>query len=205
MVSLMSIFSGRLILAIALVALSLGGRTAHAQTNPLTYWTPGWPLGFGGAAGASTYGNFPGFEFNDAGNGFGTARYNFSNGWFVGSERTGLGLSSASQFGAFGNSLAYEGVQFGYNFQKSAGLPVTIYAGFDTLKYNTGIGSPFSPFDSQSGTLPGYSARAGIEFQPTSNVSLSLGFGFTQQSGRVDSDINSTAPPGSYQFLYGRR
>jgi opacity protein-like surface antigen len=31
------------------------------------------------------------------------------------------------------------------------------------------------------GTLPGYGAHAGIEFKPTSNVSLSLGFGYTQQ------------------------
>jgi len=200
--------SNRSILAIALAALFLGGQTAHAQTNPLTYWTPGWPLGFGGTEGesASTYGNFPGFEFRDTGGGFGYARYNFSNGWFVGSERSALGLSmnSANQFGAFGNSLAYEGVQFGYNLQKSVGLPVTVFAGFDTLKYNTGLGSAFSPFDSQSGT-GGYTARAGIEIQPTSNVSLSLGFGYTQQGGRVDSDINSTALPGSYQFLYGRR
>lgn len=209
----MSIFSGRLILAIALAALCLGGRTAHAQTAPVTYWTPGWPFGFGGAqtAGQSsnTYGNFPGFDFRDAGGGFGYARYNFSNGWFVGSERGGLGLSmnGANQVGAFGNSLSYQGVQFGYNFQKS-GLPVTVYAGFDTLKYNTGIGSAFSPFDATSGTLPGYSARAGIEFQPTSNVSLSLGFSYTDQSGsgRVDSDINSSALPGAYQFPYaGRR
>jgi len=41
-----------------------------------------------------------------------------------------------------------------------------------------------------SGTA-GYTARAGIEIQPTSNLSLSLGVGYTQQSGRLDSDINS--------------
>jgi hypothetical protein len=118
----------------------------------------------------------------------------------------GLSMNGFNQIGAFGNSLSYEGLQFGYNFQKSIGLPLTVYAGFDTLKYTTGIGTPFAPFDSMSGTLPGYSARAGVEFQPTSNVSLSLGFGYTQQSGRVDSDINSLSLPGAYQFPYaGRR
>jgi opacity protein-like surface antigen len=80
-------------------------------------------------------------------------------------------------------------------------LPVTVYAGFDTLKYNTGIGSPFAPFDSTSGTLPGYSAHAGIEYQPTSNLSLSLGVGYTQQP-----DINSLALPGASPFaISGRR
>jgi len=60
-----------------------------------------------------------------------------------------------------------------------------------------------------SSTAPGYSARAGIEIQPTSNVSLSLGFGMTQQSGagRVDSDINSSVLPGATPFAFssGRR
>jgi opacity protein-like surface antigen len=74
------------------------------------------------------------------------------------------------------------------------------------LKYSAGIGGPFVPFDTTSGTLPGYSAHAGVEFQPTPNVSLSLGFGYTQQSGRIDSDINSLSLPGAPPFaVSGRR
>ena len=208
----MSIFSSRLGLALVLAALCLGGRTAHAQAAPVTYWIPSWPIGFGSnlTAGqsSSTYGNFPGFDGSDArGGGFSYARYNFPNGWFVGGERGGMGLSmnGINQGGAFG-SLYYEGVQFGYNFQNAGGLPFTVYAGFDTLKYNTGIGGPFAPFDTTSGTLPGYSAHAGVEFQPAPNVSLSLGFGYTQQSGRIDSDINSLSLPGASPFaINGRR
>jgi len=57
-----------------------------------------------------------------------------------------------------------------------------------------------------SGTLPGYSARAGVEFQPTSNLSLSFGVGYTQQqSGRVDSDINSSLLPGASPLAVGGR
>lgn len=209
----MSIFSGKLGLAVALAALCLGGRAAHAQAAPLTYWTPGWPLGFSGSLAigesSSTYGNFPSFDGSDVRSGFSYTRYNFPNGWFVGSERGGIGLSMSgiSQDSAFGNfgSLYSEGMQFGYNFKNAGGLPVTVYAGFDTLKYNTGIGSPLAPFDSQSGTLPGYSAHAGIEFQPASNVSLSLGVGYTQQSGRIDSDINSPLLPGASAFSFGGR
>jgi len=209
----MSIFSSRLALAFVLAALCPGERTAHAQAAPVTYWTPSWPVGFGGnpAAGQSsnTYGNFPGFDGSDArGGGFSYMRYNFPNGWFVGSEGGGMGLSmnGINQNGAFGNvSLYYQGVQFGYKFQ-NGGLPLTVYAGFDTLKYNAGIGGPFAPFDTVSGTLPGYSAHAGVEFQPTPNVSLSVGFGYTQQSGRIDSDINSPSLPGASPFaVNGRR
>ena len=114
-------------------------------------------------------------------------------------------MNGINQAGAFGNihSLSYQGVQFGYSFQ-NAGGPLSVYAGFDTLKYNTGIGGPFAPFDTMSGTLPVYSAHAGVEFQPAPNVSLSLGFGYTQQSGRIDSDLNSL--PGASPFaLSGRR
>jgi opacity protein-like surface antigen len=206
----MSIFSGRLGLALVLAALCLGGRTAHAQAAPLSYWTPGWPAGFASnpaaGQGSNTYGNFPSFDGSDArGGGFSYMRYNFPNGWFVGGEGGGIGLSmnGISQNAAFGGSLSYQGVQFGYNFQNA---PLTVYAGFDTLKYDTGIGSPFAPFDTTSGTLPVYNAHAGVEFRPTSNVSLSLGFGYTQQSGRTDSDINSPLLPGASPFaVNGRR
>jgi opacity protein-like surface antigen len=207
----MAVFSVRFALALVLAALCLGGRTAHAQAAPVPYWTPGWPLGFGGnlpdSQSSNTYGDFPGFDGSNARGGSSYVRYNFPNGWFVGSERGSIGLNGFWQDAAFGNfgALTTEGMQFGYSF-KNAGSPVTVYAGFDTLKYNTGIGGPFAPFDSVSGTLPGYSAHAGVEYQPAPNVSLSLGFGYTQQSGRIDSDINSLALPGASPFAAsGRR
>jgi len=205
MVERMSVFARSCSLAFVLAALCLGARTAHAQAAPVAYWIPGWPIGFGGnSAGqsANTYGNFPGFNGSDIrGGGFSYPRYNFSNGWFVGGEGgVGLSMNGITQDSAFG-SLRYEGVQFGYNFRNSGGLPVTVYAGFDTLKYNTGIGNPFAPFDNVSGTLPGYSAHAGIEFQPASNLSLSLGVGVTQQSG----DVNSLVLPGASPLGFGAR
>jgi opacity protein-like surface antigen len=116
-----------------------------------------------------------------------------------------MGLSGIRQDAAFGNfgSLYTEGVQFGYSF-KNSGLPFTVYGGFDTLKYRSGIGGPFAPLDSTSATLPGYSAHAGVEFQPAPNLSLSLGVGYTQQSQRIDSDINSSSLPGVAPFAIGR-
>jgi opacity protein-like surface antigen len=203
----MSILSGRLAVALvstlALAALCLGMRTAHAQAAPVTYWIPNWPVGFGGnpavEPSSNAYGNFPSFDGSGArGGGFSQMRYNFPNGWFVGTEGGGMGLSMSGigQNGAFGSirSLYSEGVQFGYNFQTIGNLPVTVYAGFNTLKYNPGIGDPFASFDSTS-TLPGYSVNAGVEFQPASNLSLSLGVGYTQLPGRLNGGINSLASP----------
>jgi len=192
----MSVLAGRLGFAIVLVALCVGGQTADAQVAAVPYWSSSWPLGFGGT--------LPSDQETPA-------RYNFQNGMFVGatSSSAAYGLSGLSQSGMFGNfgSLRYEGMQFGYNFGSTGGSPVSIYAGFDTLKYDTGIGgSPFAPFDSKSGTVPGYRANAGIEFRPTSNLSLSLGVGYVQQSGTVDSEINSL--PGASSIIpsgVGRR
>jgi hypothetical protein len=205
----MSVFSNRLGLALVLAALCLGGRTAHAQAAPLTYWIPGWPIGFGGnptlGLGWNSYGNFPGFGGSDAGGG-GT-RYNLSNGWFVGSEGGGMGfgINGISQDGAFGNSLYYQGVQFGYNIQTASGLPLRVFAGFDTVKYNAGIGNFIAPFDTVSGTLPVYNVHGGVEFQATANTSLSLGFSYTQQSGRIDTDNSLALPAASALAVSGFR
>jgi len=194
-------------LAILSAALWLGGQAAHAQTAPLTYWTPGWPMGLTDASGqgATTYGNFPGFNFRDAGGGFATARYNFSNGMFVGAERSmAFGMSGIAGGSAFGN-LRYEGAQFGYNFQSA---PVTVFGGVGSLKYDSGLGTALSSSfnNPNSSTVAGYSSHVGVEFRPTSNLSLSLGAGFTQQgSGLVDSDIHSDLPPGASPLAFGHR
>src|SRR5262249_17966580 len=46
----MSSLAGRLGLILLFAALCLGAPAAHAQAAPVTYWLPGWPLGFGGSA-----------------------------------------------------------------------------------------------------------------------------------------------------------
>src|SRR6202048_2747637 len=95
-VARMSIFAGRLGLALVLAALCLGGRTAHAQAAPVTYWISSWPVGFGGnptvGQSSNTYGNFPSFDGSDArGGGFFYMRTHFPHGWVVGGGRGGVG------------------------------------------------------------------------------------------------------------------
>jgi opacity protein-like surface antigen len=182
------------VVASMLAASVVGTSSAHAQSVP--YWTS--TTGFGSAltsdpnASRDAFGNF-------------SSRYNFENGWFIGSERGNLGFgpSSFSPISAFGSpsSFSYEGSQVGYNF-KSA--PVSIYAGLDTLKYNAAplVGSPFSGLDSSSANVPGgYRVNAGVEFRPTSNLSLSFGASFAQQPG----DPNAALLPGASPFGFRGR
>lgn len=190
-------------LATLFAVLCFCGAPAHAQVAPLRYWVPGGAFGYGDSAGQSsdTYGNFPSFNTSDAG-----GRANFANGFFVGSQRGNLNWSGLGRAGQAGNfsALSYDSSQFGYNTKTAGGLPVTFFAGFDTLKYGNGIGSSLAPLT--SGAVPGYGAFAGVEFKPTSNLSLSFGAGFTQQdSSRMDSDIRSNMLPGESPALSGLR
>jgi hypothetical protein len=204
----MSMLSGRIGLALVLAALGLGGRTAHAQSA--AYWLPGGLVGFGSnptvGPGSNIF-NFSGFD--GSGGGFSSTRYNFSNGWFVGGEggSVGSGMNGLSQSAAFSSfpSLSYQGVQFGYDFKGASSLPLKVYAGFDTFKYDAGIGSALGYFGAMSSTLPGYSAHAGVEFQPTQNLSLSLGVGYTQQSVSFSGVSSPLMPAASMMDTSGPR
>lgn len=191
--------------ALAFAGLCLGAHAAHAQTAPVQYWLPGWPIGFsdsGGTQSPDSYGNFPSFTGNASDTGFFSRRYSVANNW---SALSGTGLSSniVNRYGSLG-SYTTEGAQFGYTFKSG----VSFYGGFDTLKYNPGLGGPFATFDSRSTSTPAYAVNGGVEFKPTPNVSLSLGFSYAgQSSDRVDSDITSPALPGAtpQAFTSGRR
>jgi hypothetical protein len=183
----MSVLVVRSGLVLVLAALCLAGRTAGAQT--VTYSS--WPISFHSnltvGQGSNNYGSLAGFDGSDARGGFSTTRTTFPNGWFVGGGTGGIGfgMTGIHRPGAFGTSLTTEGAQVGYKFQNA---PLTVYAGVDALKFKPGIGSPFAPFDTTSGTLPGYRANVGVDFQPAPNLSLSLGVGYTQAPARSDLD-----------------
>src|SRR5437773_8005162 len=124
--------------------LCLGCAPAHAQAAPVRYWIPVGPFGFGGSSGlgSDSYANFPSFNAGDA-----DGSYAFRPGFFAGSERGNYGLNGFNQAGSVGNfsALSYARTQFGYNTKTAGGLPVTFFAGFDTLKSGNGIGSSLAP------------------------------------------------------------
>lgn len=190
------------VLATLLAVLCLSAAPVHAQVAPLRYWIPGGPFGLSGGAGQSsdTYGNFASFNAGEMG-----GRTDFANGFYLGSQRGNLNWSGLGQTGLAGNfsALSYDSTQFGYHMKGAGGMPVTFFAGFDTLKYGNGIGSSLAPL---TGASPGYGGFAGVEFKPTSNLSLSFGVGYAQQdSSRMDSDIRSNMLPGESPALSGLR
>jgi hypothetical protein len=207
--------SGFVALAAMWATLYLGAPAAEAQSLP--YWTTSLPSGFasGFTAGQSstTYLSLSGMNLSganlsglDAASVGGTfaSRFDLPNGWFVGSERGGMALNALGS--GWGSSLGYEGTQVGYNF-KNLDVPVSVYAGFGTLKFNNPIGSPLAGFDSASSanSPQGYSAHVGVELRPTSNLSLSFGASFAQQP-QYDSSLSAlTSPAVSPMALSGRR
>jgi hypothetical protein len=187
-----------------LAAPCLFAMPAHAQSNPVPYWTTAWPAGFGsGFTSNVTTNSFATFNFDGSGVGVGSfsSRYDLPNGWFVGGERGTNALNGFSS--AYGGlpSMSYDGSQVGYNFRDTA-VPMSLYAGFGTLKYNNAfVPSPLTGFDSQSANAAtGYSAHVGVEFRPTSNLSLSVGASFSQQP-----DPTAALIPGTSAYFNGRR
>jgi hypothetical protein len=205
------------VLAVLSALLFCGAPSAHAEDNPVPYWTTAWPAGFGSgfATGQSstTYMSLSGFNLSGANfsalEGSGAAgsfssRFDLPNGWFVGSERGGMALNGFNGGWAGLPSLGYEGTQVGYNF-KNADVPTSIYAGIGTLKYNSAFATPLPGFDSNSAnSAQGYSAHVGVEFRPTSNLSLSFGASFAQQP-QYDSGSNSLVAPVASPFAFGAR
>lgn len=166
-------------------ALCLIAQAAPAQVAPVQYWVPNGPFGLGGwsDAGVMRYGNFPGFDAGAAVDG--DWKSNFRTGAYVRSEaasfdRMGVGWAGiTSDFGG----LTAQSTMAGYAFKGAGDLPVTVFAGFDTLNYRPGIGTALAPFSSDTSIAAGYTARAGIAFQPIPNLTLSLEGSVTQYQG----------------------
>lgn len=195
----MSTFSRKCGLAVVVTVLCLSGTAARAQSEPVRYWIPFGPFGFGGdtaeITGMETYGDVPEVNFENTNRkGFVFRSYSAP----VSALTSGFGWNSLGGVTAFSSldSLSYERTQVGYNFKSAGNMPVTVFGGVDTLKYNPDAFSAITSFSPSTGTAAAYSVHAGVEVRPTSNLSLSLSAGFTQQqTGLADGAISSSLLP----------
>lgn len=193
----MPTLSGKSGLATVAAVMCLGWSAAHAQSEPVRY---GWiPFGFGGGAteatSPETYGGIANSDFGSAG----SSGFSFRNEVIpVSALMSGLrwnDLHGATAFSSL-DSLSYERSQFGYSFKGAGGLPMTVFGGIDALKYNPDVFSAMTAFSPSAGTAAAYSVHAGVEVRPTSNISLSLSAGFTQQqTGLAADSISSSLLP----------
>ena len=154
---------------------------AHAQVAPIPYAGAG---SFGFNSDVTTL-----FENAPDENGFrkGLSLRSYS------APATSLGGYGWGGLGAFGGAagLRTDGAQYGYSFKGLGDAPVTLFGGVNALRTTPDVfTSLVTPGFERSSTLA-TSFNAGIEFKPTSNISLSLSGSFVQPGATTDTDLQS--------------
>lgn len=182
--------------ALALAAvLTLAASAAQAQVAPIRYWIPGGPFGLGGDTTTQYWDNAPdedgfrkGFSFSS----YSIPANSFNVPFSAGAFTVGSGLSS-------------DGAQYGYSFKGIGDTPVTLFGGVSSLRTTPDVfTSIVTPGLQPSGTLA-TSVNAGVEFKPTSNVTLSLSGSFVQSNPTLDTDIRSQLLSAQNPGFLGRR
>lgn len=166
-------------------ALYLMTAAAQAQVAPIQYWIPGGPFGFGGDITTQYLGSAPdedGFRKGLSFSSYSMPVNSFANSFTWG----GLGTSAFT-----GSGLSSAGAQYAYSFKGVGDTPVTLFGGVSSLRTSPDVfTSLVSPELAQSNTLAtGF--NAGVEFKPTSNISLSLSGSFIQPSAINETDMRS--------------
>lgn len=186
--------TARRTLALAAV-LYLMAPAAQAQVAPIRYWIPGGPFGFGGDTTTQYWGSTPdedGFR-----KGFSFSSYNIP----INSFTAGFGASAFTG----GSGLSSEGAQYAYSFKSIGDTPVTFFGGVSSLRTTPDVfTSLVTPGFERSSTLA-TSINAGVEFKPTSNISLSLSAGYVQPSATFDTGIRSQLPSAQNPGFLGQR
>ena len=184
MCALMSRFP--LLCGAAFAAAVLFAPAGHAQVAPVPYLNAAG-FGFNGNVDTQYWGSAPdedGFR-----KGFSLRTYSAP----VSGIGSGLALG-AQNFNFSG--LTSSGAQYGYSFKGAGDMPVTLFGGVTTLRTNDDVFTSLVNPGFERSTPLATSVNAGIEFRPTSNLSLSLSAGYAQSSGTYDSDIRSRLLPG---------
>jgi hypothetical protein len=176
-------------------ALYLTATAAQAQVAPIRYWIPGGPFGFGGDITTQYWGSAPdddGFR-----KGFSFSSYSMPANSFAG----GFGTNAFTG----GSGLSSDGAQYAYSFKSIGDTPVTLFGGVSSLRTTPDVfTSLVTPGFERSSTLA-TTINAGIEFKPTSNISLSLSAGYVQPSAMNETDMRSQLLSAPNPGFLGRR
>lgn len=182
--------------ALALAAvLSLAASAAQAQVAPIQYWIPGGPFGLGGDVTTQYWGSAPdedgfrkGFSFSS----YSIPANSFNLPFSAGAFTAGSGLSS-------------DGAQYGYSFKGIGDTPVTLFGGVSSLRTTPDVFTSIVTPGLQPSSTLATSVNAGIEFKPTSNVTLSLSGSFVQSSPALDTDLRAQSPFAHNPGVFGPR
>lgn len=168
--------------SVAIAALVLLAPAVDAQVAPVPYLNSLGSVGFNGNGDTQYWENAPDEDGFRKGFSFRTFSALVS--------ALGSGLAFGSQtFNFIG--LTSEGSQYGYSFKSVGDMPVTLFGGVNTLRSSPDVfTSLITPSFERSNTLA-TGVNAGIEFKPTSNVSLSFSAGYVQPSTTIDTDLRS--------------
>lgn len=191
----------KLLFGFAIAALVLPASAVRAQVAPFQYAIPGGSFGFGGSAETQYWGEAPdedGFRKGFAFRSFSTP---------VGAFGSGLAWGGVGASGFNFSGLTANGAHYGYSFMGLGDMPVTLFGGVNTLRSNPDVFTSLITPDFASSNTLATSVQAGVEFKPTSNISLSLSAGYVQPSASVSTDLRSQLLSGQQQQMYldGRR
>jgi opacity protein-like surface antigen len=177
-------------------ALLLSSTAAQAQVAPVPYYLSGGPFGFGGTVETQSWGSAP--DENGFRKGFAVTSFEIPLNSFASSLAPNNPWSNIGAFGG-SSSLAVNGAQYGYSFKGLGDTPVTLFGSVSSLRTTPDVFNSLITPGFDNGRSLATSVSAGIEFKPTSNISLSLSAGVTQPSAEnVDTDLRS-------QMLRGAR
>lgn len=172
--------------SVALAVTAFLPSAAPAQVAPFPYWIPDAPFS-AGPSGADAGAWIPAFgsSSSDDGNarGFAFRSYSLPVNSFSGS----LAGNSFSAFGT-SSSLVSDGAQYGYRFKGIGDVPVTLFGGINTLRATPDVFTTLTRPGFTSDRTLATSVQAGIEFKPTSNVSVSFSAGYLQPSSMIEGE-----------------
>jgi hypothetical protein len=172
--------------------------TAPAQAfdvAPVPYWIPNGPFGFGGSttlSGADDQTTFTGTVDQDGfRKGLSVRSYSYPvNAFTSGFAMTnGFALNGFTGLGSAG--LASDGAQYGYSFRGIGDTAVTLIGGVTSLRVTPDVFTSIVTPGFDNGRTLATGIQAGIEFKPTSNLSLSLSATMVQPSQNLDTDLRS--------------